>query len=150
MNFNYTEEQLALQDTLRRFIAKDYAFEHRRALAKSADGFDRAAWKTFADFGLLALPFPEDFGGLNGSAVDSMLVMEMLGRGLALEPYVPTVVLCGGLIRDAGSAAQKEELLPAIAGGELMLALAHHEAGGRYALDRVGHHGDGCRQRLEA
>ena len=137
MNFNYTEEQLALQDTLRRFIAKDYAFEHRRALAKSAEGFDRAAWKTFADFGLLALPFPEDFGGLNGTAVDSMLVMEMLGRGLALEPYVPTVVLCGGLIRNAGSAAQKEELLPAIAGGEMMLALAHHEAGGRYALDRV-------------
>jgi alkylation response protein AidB-like acyl-CoA dehydrogenase len=137
MNFNYTEEQLALQDTLRRFIAKDYAFEHRRALAKSADGFDHAAWKTFADFGILALPFPEDFGGLNGTAVDSMLVMEMLGRGLALEPYLSTVVLGGGLIRDAGSTAQKEELLPAIAGGELMLALAHHEAGGRYALDRI-------------
>ena len=137
MDFNYTEEQLALQDTLRRFIAKDYAFEHRRALAKSADGFDRAAWKTFADFGILALPFHEDFGGLNGNAVDSMLVMEMLGRGLALEPYVSTVVLCGGLIRDAGSAAQKEALLPLIAGGDLMLALAHHEPGARYALDRV-------------
>ena len=137
MDFNYTEEQLALQDTLRRFIARDYAFEHRRALAKSADGFDRAAWKTFADFGILALPFPEDFGGLNGNAVDTMLVMEMLGRGLALEPYVSAVVLCGGMIRDAGSQAQKEALLPAIAGGEMMLALAHHEAGGRYALDRV-------------
>ena len=137
MDFNYTEEQLALQDTLRRFIARDYPFEHRRALAKSADGFDRAAWKTYADFGILALPFPEDFGGLNGSAVDTMLVMEMLGRGLALEPYVPTVVLCGGLIRDAGSAAQKEALLPAIAGGELMLALAHFEPGARYELDRV-------------
>ena len=137
MNFNYTEEQLALQDTLRRFIAKDYSFEHRRALAKSADGFDREAWKTFADFGILALPFHEDFGGLNGSAIDTMLVMEMLGRGLALEPYVSTVVLCGGLIRDAGSAAQKEALLPAIAGGELMLALAHHEPGGRYEIDRV-------------
>jgi alkylation response protein AidB-like acyl-CoA dehydrogenase len=137
MDFNYTEEQLALQDTLRRFIAKDYSFEHRRALAKSADGFDREAWKTFADFGILALPFHEDFGGLNGNAVDTMLVMEMLGRGLALEPYVSTVILCGGLIRDAGSAAQKEELLPAVAGGELMLTLAHHEAGGRYELDRI-------------
>ncbi len=137
MDFNYTEEQLALQDTLRRFIARDYPFEHRRALAKSAEGFDRAAWKTFADFGILALPFDEEFGGLNGTAVDSMLVMEMLGRGLALEPYVSTAVLCGGLIRDAGSAAQKEALLPAIAGGELMLALAHYEAGARYALDRV-------------
>ncbi|MCM2288202.1 MAG: acyl-CoA dehydrogenase family protein [Sulfuritalea sp.] len=137
MDFNYTEEQLALQDTLRRFIAKDYAFEHRRALAKSADGFDRKAWATFAEFGILALPFDEEFGGLNGNAVDTMLVMEMLGRGLALEPYVSTVVLCGGLIRDAGSSAQKEALLPAIAGGELMLALAHYEAGGRYALDHV-------------
>ena len=137
MDFNYTEEQLALQDTLRRFIAKDYPFEQRRALAKSADGFDRQAWKTFADFGILALPFHEDFGGLNGNAVDTMLVMEMLGRGLALEPYVATVVLCGGLIRDAGTTAQKEELLPAIAGGELMLALAHFEPGARYEVDRV-------------
>ncbi len=137
MDFNYTEEQLALQDTLRRFIAKDYAFEHRRALAKSADGFDRKAWATFADFGILALPFDEEFGGLDGNAVDTMLVMEMLGRGLALEPYVSTVVLCGGLLRDAASAAQKEELLPAIAGGELMLALAHYEPGARYQLDCV-------------
>ncbi|MCM2308966.1 MAG: acyl-CoA dehydrogenase family protein [Sulfuritalea sp.] len=137
MDFNYTEEQLALQDTLRRFYTRDYPFEHRRALAKSADGFDRSAWKAFADFGILALPFDEEFGGLNGKAVDAMLVMEMLGRGLALEPYVPTVVLCGGLIRDAGSAAQKAELLPAIAGGELMLALAHYEAGARYQLDQV-------------
>ena len=137
MNFDYTEEQIALQDTLRRFYARDYGFEHRRAIAKSADGFDRAAWATFAEFGILALPFPEDFGGLNGSAVDTMLVMEMLGRGLALEPYLSSVVLCGGLIRDAGSAAQKEALLPAIAGGELMLAFAHGEAGGRYALDHV-------------
>ena len=137
MNFDYTEEQTALQDTLRRFFARDYGFEHRRAMSRSADGFDRAAWATFAEFGILALPFPEDFGGLDGSAVDSMLVMEMLGRGLALEPYLPSVVLCGGLIRDAGSAAQKEALLPAIAGGELMLAFAHCEAGGRYALDHV-------------
>jgi alkylation response protein AidB-like acyl-CoA dehydrogenase len=77
-----------------------------------------------------------------------MLVMEMLGRGLALEPYLSTVVLCGGLIRDAGSAAQKEALLPAIAGGELMLALAHFEAGGRYALDHVATTATG--RRLEA
>ncbi|MBI5107110.1 MAG: acyl-CoA dehydrogenase family protein [Rhodocyclales bacterium] len=137
MNFDYTEEQIALQDTLRRFFARDYGFEHRRAMSKSADGFDRAAWATFADFGILALPFPEDFGGLNGNAVDTMLVMEMLGRGLALEPYLPGVVLCGGLLRDAGSTAQKEALLPAIAGGELMLAFAHFGAGGRYALDHV-------------
>jgi alkylation response protein AidB-like acyl-CoA dehydrogenase len=138
MDFNYTEEQLALQDTLRRFIARDYPFEHRRALAKSADGFDRQAWKTFADFGILALPYGEEFGGLGGNAVDTMLVMEMLGRGLVLEPYVSTVVLCGSLVRDAGNAAQQQELLPMIGGGELKLALAHFEAGNRYERDRVG------------
>lgn len=137
MDFNYTEEQSALQDTLRRFIAKDYGFEQRRALAKSAEGFSRAHWKQFADLGLLALPFPEDFGGMNGSAVDTLLVMEAFGRGLVLEPYLATVVVAGGLIRDAGSAAQKEALLPAIAGGELMMALAHYEPGARYELNHV-------------
>ena len=137
MNFDYTEEQLALQDTLRRFFARDYGFEHRRAVAKSDDGYDPAAWATFAEFGLLALPFPEDDCGLGGNGVDLMLVMEMLGRGLALEPYLATVVLCGGLLRDAGSTAQKEALIAAIAGGGLKLALAHYEPGNRYALDRV-------------
>lgn len=137
MDFNYNEEQLALQDTLRRFIAKDYGFEQRRALAKSAEGFSRDHWRQFADLGILALPFPEDFGGLSGNAVDSMLVMEMLGRGLVLEPYLATVILSGGLIRDNGSATQKEALLPAIAGGELLMALAHYEAGGRYEIRHV-------------
>lgn len=137
MNFDYTEEQLALQDTLRRFFARDYGFEHRRALAKSADGFDRAAWKTFAEIGLLALPFPEEYDGLGGNGVDTMLVMEMFGRGLALEPYLPTVVLCGGVLQDAGSAGQKAALLPAIGSGGLMLALAHFESGNRYAADRI-------------
>ena len=137
MDFNYTEEQLALQDTLRRFISRDYGFEHRRALVKSDDGFDRDAWATYAELGILALPCPEDFGGLNGNAVDSMLVMEMLGRGLTLEPYLSSVILCGGLIRDAASTAQKENYLPSIAEGKHMLALAHFEAGGRYETGHV-------------
>ena len=137
MDFNYNEEQLALQDTLRRFIAKDYGFEQRRALAKSGEGFSRDHWKQFADLGLLALPFHEDFGGMNGNAVDTLLVMEAFGRGLVLEPYLATVIVAGGLIRDAGSAAQKEDLLPSIAGGELMLALAHYERGARYEVSRV-------------
>ena len=137
MDFNYTDEQNALRDTLTRFIAKDYPFEARRALAKSADGFSRAHWKQFAELGLLALPFPEDFGGLNGNGVDTMLVMEAFGRGLVLEPYLSSVVVAGHLVRDAGSAAQKEALLPAVAGGERMLALAHYERGARYEVSRV-------------
>ena len=137
MDFNFTEEQTAVQDTLRRFIDKDYGFEQRRALAKSAEGFSRAHWRQFAELGLLALPFPEEFGGMNGNAVDTMLVMEAFGRGLVLEPYLSTVILAGGLIRDAGSQAQKEDLLPAIAGGELLMALAHYEPGARYELNHV-------------
>ncbi len=137
MDFAFTDEQIALQDTLRRFIAKDYGFEQRRALAESAEGFSRAHWRQFADLGLLALPFPEAFGGMDGNAVDTMLVMEAFGRGLVLEPYLATVVLAGGLIRDVGSPAHQDRLLPAIAGGELLMALAHHEPGARYELNHV-------------
>ena len=137
MDFNYTDEQNALRDTLTRFIAKDYGFEQRRALAKSETGFSRDHWAQFAELGLLALPFPEDFGGLNGNAVDTMLVMDAFGRGLVLEPYLATAIIAGGLIRDAGSAAQKEALLPAVAGGERMLALAHYEREARYKVSLV-------------
>ena len=73
MDFNYTDEQNALRDTLSRFIAKDYGFEQRRALAKSDEGFSRDHWAQFAELGLLALPFHEDFGGMNGNAVDTLL-----------------------------------------------------------------------------
>ena len=137
MDFKYSEEQIGLQDTLRRFIAKNYAFEQRRALAKSEPGMSREHWAQLADIGILALPFAEDVGGLGGNAVDTMLVMEQLGRGLVLEPYLPTVVLCGSLLRDFAGTGPGEALLPAVAGGELLLALAHHESGNRYALNHV-------------
>ncbi len=140
MDFNYTDEQNALRDTLTRYIAKDYPFEARRALAKTDEGFSREHWEQFAELGLLALPFPEDFGGLSvtgGNAVDTMLVMESFGRGLVLEPYLSAVIVAGGLIRDAGSAAQKEAQLPAIAGGERMPALAHYEREARYKVSLV-------------
>ena len=98
MDFRLTEEQLALQETLRRFIAKDYDFERRRALARSPLGYSAQAWAQYAELGLLGLPYPEEFGGLGGSAVDIMAVMELVGQGLLLEPYLSTVVLCGGLL----------------------------------------------------
>ena len=112
-------------------------------------GFSAEAWTQFAELGFLSLPFPEDFGGLGGNAVDIMLVMEMFGRGLLLEPYLSTVVMCGGLIRDAASDALKQQILPRIAGGECKLALACHEAAARYDLSHVActatRSGDGWR-----
>ncbi len=138
MEFNYSEEQLALQDTLQRFISRDYAFDKRRTFSASPLGYSAAAWSQYAELGLLALPFPEEFGGLGGNAVDIMLVMEQFGQGLLLEPYLSTVVTCGGLLRDAASAALKQKLLPQIAAGTLKLSLAGYEATGRYDLSYVG------------
>jgi alkylation response protein AidB-like acyl-CoA dehydrogenase len=137
MDFRLTEEQLALQETLRRFIAKDYDFERRRALARSPLGYCAQAWAQYAELGLLGLPYPEEFGGLGGSGVDIMAVMELVGQGLLLEPYVSTVVLCGGLLRDAAARAIKQALLPQIASGKLQIALAAYEAAGRYELAHV-------------
>ncbi len=137
MDFRYTEEQLALQETLQRFIARDYGFEQRRALARAEPGFSAAAWTQYAELGLLALPFPEEYGGLDGGAVDVMAVMELVGQGLLLEPYLSTVVLCGGILRDAAPVSLRRAILPQIAAGEVKLALAAYEAAGRYELAHV-------------
>ncbi|MGA7538236.1 MAG: acyl-CoA dehydrogenase [Steroidobacteraceae bacterium] len=137
MDFRLTEEQLALQETLRRYIGKHYDFEQRRSLARSPLGYSAQAWAQYAELGLLGLPFPEEFGGLGGNGVDIMAVMELIGQGLLLEPYVSTVVLCGGLLRDAAARTIKETLLPQIAAGKLKIALAAHEAAGRYELAHV-------------
>src|SRR5277367_1846299 len=137
MDFNYSNEQIAMQETLQRFIARNYGFERRRELAGSALGFSAEAWSQYAELGLLSLPFPEQFGGLGGNSVDIMLAMELVGRGLLLEPFLSTVVMCGGLIRDAGSGALKEKMLPRIGAGELKLALACYEATSRYDLSQM-------------
>ena len=137
MDFNYSNEQIALQETMQRFIGRDYGFERRRELARSTLGYSAEAWAQYANLGLLSLPFPEQFGGLGGNAVDIMLVMELVGRGLLLEPFLSTIVMCGGLIRDAASDALKRQILPRIAGGECKMALACHEAAARYDLSQV-------------
>jgi alkylation response protein AidB-like acyl-CoA dehydrogenase len=137
MEFAYTEEQQALKDTLRKFIARDYDFEKRRGFARSSAGYSPGAWSQYAQLGLLSLPLPEAYGGLGGSAVDVMAVMELFGQGLLLEPYISTVVACGGMIRDSASDSQKSELLPRIGAGDLQIALAGYEAAGRYNLSHV-------------
>ena len=120
MDFRYTEEQLALQETLQRFIARDYDFEQRRALARSPLGYSPQAWAQYAELGLLALPLPEEYGGLGGNAVDVMVVMEQVGQGLLLEPYLSTVVLCGGLLAAMPAPQRcKQALLPRIAAGKV-------------------------------
>jgi alkylation response protein AidB-like acyl-CoA dehydrogenase len=137
MDFKLTDEQEQLRDTLVRFVQKDYTFEKRKAILKSKDGYSREAWQQLAEMGLTALGLPEAHGGLPGNAVDTMVVFEVFGRGLVVEPYLATVVLGAGLVAAAGTEAQQAGILPQVAAGELLLAFAHGEPGAHYELTRV-------------
>ncbi len=137
MDFELSEEQRLLQESVGRLLTNRYGFEQRTAYMKEPGGFSRALWKQYADLGVLALPFAEEDGGIGGGAVDIMIVMEALGRALVLEPYLATVVLAGGVLRHAGSKAQRASLIPKIADGSLILALAHSERQSRYDLADV-------------
>jgi alkylation response protein AidB-like acyl-CoA dehydrogenase len=136
MNFDYTDEQNAIRDSLSKWAAQQYDFDKRREALKSEDAWKKN-WATFAELGLLAAPLPEDFGGLGGGAIDIAVVMEEFGKALVVEPYVPTVVIGAGAINYAGSAAQKDEHLTAIAGGERVIAFAQAEPKSRWALNDV-------------
>src|SRR5689334_20907627 len=125
MDFDLTDEQRMLQDGVQRLLAERCSFEQRLAHRDEPRGYSQTLWAQCAQMGLLGLPFAEADGGLGGGAVDTLLVMQALGRALALEPYLATVVLGGGLLREAASAAQRAALVPAIAAGELTLAFAH-------------------------
>src|SRR6185436_14403936 len=116
-----------LRDLLERFVRKDYGFEARKKIAASPDGFSRDVWREFANLGLLGVGLPEEHGGMGGGGVDVSIVAEALGTGLVLEPWITTVVLCGGLIREGASDAQKQSLLGAIVAGEALVCLAHDE-----------------------
>lgn len=137
MDFDLSDEQRLLQDSVERLIADEYGFEQRKALAKSDTGYSAAMWAKFAELGFLGLPFAEEDGGFGGGPVETMILMEAFGRGLVLEPYLATVVLGGGFIRHGGSAAQKAALIPEIAAGNLKLAFAHTERQSRYDLNAV-------------
>jgi alkylation response protein AidB-like acyl-CoA dehydrogenase len=137
MDFNYTEEQLLLKDSVEKFLAKNYSFEQRREIIEAREGYSPLAWEGFASLGLLGVPIPEEFGGFGGHGVDTMIVMEALGRALVVEPYLSTVVLAGSAITLGGSDAQRKILLPRIVEGSMKFAFAHTEPGTRFELNRV-------------
>ena len=134
MDFDFTDEQRMLKDSVERLVNDEYGFEQRAKYLAEADGFSRAQWARYAEMGLLGLSFDEQYGGSNCGPVETMIVMEALGRALAVEPYLATVVLGGGCVRLGGNAAQRAAILPRIARGELQMALAHGEAQARYDL----------------
>jgi len=129
MDFDLTDEQKMLQETVTRFVAETYDFQKREHALKTPEGWSREAYAGLAEMGLLALPFAEEDGGFGGGGVEMMVVMEALGRGLMVEPYFATVVLAGGVLRHGASADQRAAVIPGIVDGSRILALAHNEKG---------------------
>ncbi|MDJ0608497.1 MAG: acyl-CoA dehydrogenase family protein [Kiloniellales bacterium] len=137
MDFTLSEEQEIFRESITRFLADEYAFDKRQKIVAADPGFHEAHWQSFAELGWLAAALPEAYGGLDGSPLETMVVMEQFGRGLLMTPYFATVVLGASLLVKGGSESQKEAILPAVAEGRLKLAFGHSESGGRFDLNDV-------------
>ncbi|MCY7306060.1 MAG: acyl-CoA dehydrogenase [Rhodoferax sp.] len=137
MDFEYSEEQQLLADSLRKYLASAYDFEARKKIIHSDSGFGATAWATFSEMGLMAIPFPAADGGFGGGAVDLMAAMEAFGEVLVVEPVLDNIGLAGRLLAHTGSAAQKKALLDGLMDGSRKLAFASLERGRRYEVDPV-------------
>ena len=137
MDFSYSEVQQMLQDSVQKFVSKSYDFDTRTKIVASEEGYSKENWQLFAELGWLAVPFNEESGGLGGSAVDLMVMMEEFGKGNLVEPFLSSVVLCGGLVNELADEDRKVEKLGKVINGDLMLACAFAEAGSRFNLSKV-------------
>ena len=133
MPFALTDEQKLLQESVDRFVERDYGFDIRTRLADGEPGWSAENWATFAELGWLGVPFPEAAGGHGGGPVETGIIAEALGKGLAVEPYLWTVVLGGGLLARAG----RTDLLEGLIAGKMQFATGFAEPQGRYALNDV-------------
>src|SRR3954463_5481516 len=134
MDFLYDDEQDALREAVRGLVGKAYGdYENRRQSVKDDPGFDESLWARMADMGLLGLPFSEEDGGVGAGPVEIAIVCQELGRVIAPEPYLHSVVLAGGLVAAVGPPEQRAEILGGVSGGEIVLAFAHDEPGSRWA-----------------
>ena len=135
MDFDFSDDQEMLRDTVRRWVERGYDFERRRGIVK-AGGFAREAWQEIDDLGIMGLQVPEAQGGLGLGPVDAMVVMEELGRGLVLEPYAAVALVATTLLKASAEPAAAQRL-QAIAEGRQIVVLAQEERGSRYRLDHI-------------
>ena len=129
MDFSLSEEQQMLLDTTRRFVAAEYGFDYRRRVLDSAEGWSRSTWQQLAELGLLAVDIPEADGGIAAGGVGTMLVSQVMGEGLLVEPFVSSAVVATAAVVRLGSDAQRAHWLPLLSSGERVAVLAHDEAG---------------------
>jgi pimeloyl-CoA dehydrogenase small subunit len=137
MDFDLSEEQRLLRESVDGLLTDSYDFEQRKKYMAEQGGWSRAVWNRLAEQGLLGLPFSEADGGFGAGGVETMIVMEALGKALVLEPYLVTVVIGGGFLRHGGSADQKAAHIPGIIDGSKTLAFAQLEKNSRYDLQDV-------------
>jgi alkylation response protein AidB-like acyl-CoA dehydrogenase len=137
MDFELSEDQRLLKDSISRLLSDTYGFAARRGYMAEANGYSAKLWEQYAELGLLGLPIEETYGGFGGGPVDVMLVMEEFGRVMALEPFLASVVLGATAVKLAGSESQKSMILPAVAAGQTKLAFAHGEQQARHDMTDV-------------
>ncbi len=134
MDFDLSEEQRLLKESVDGLLTDAYDFEQRKKYMAEKGGWSKAVWGKLAEQGLLGLPFAESDGGFGAGGVETMIVMEALGKALVLEPYLATVVIAGGFLRHGGSAEQKAAHIPGIIDGSKTFAFAQLEKNSRYDL----------------
>ncbi len=137
MNFDFSEEQVMIKDSVARFVRDEYDFDTRRNIIHSEEGISRDFWSMFAELGWLSVPFAEEYGGFGGSVEDLVAVMEELGKGIVVEPYVSTVVIFGGLLSAASNEDLKSAYIPKIIEGSCLGSFAFLERQSRFEMADV-------------
>ena len=137
MNFELSEEQKMIQQSVERFVQENYDLPKRVEISSKDPGYSKDYWGSMAELGWLGLPFNEEDGGFGGNQIDTLVIMEQFGKGLVLEPFLANVVLGGGAIQMGGSEELKKEILPSLIEGTKQVTLAYAEQQSRFDLEDV-------------
>ena len=137
MNFELSEEQKMIQQSVERFVQENYDLSNRIKISSEDPGYSKEYWSSMAELGWLGLAFDEEDGGFGGNQIDTLVLMEQFGKGLVLEPFLANIVLGGGAIKRGGSAALKELIIPSLIDGSLQLTLAYAEEQSRFDLEDI-------------
>jgi alkylation response protein AidB-like acyl-CoA dehydrogenase len=137
MNFELSEEQKMIQQSVERFVQENYDLPKRVEISSKDPGYSKDYWNSMAELGWLGLPFKEEDGGFGGNQIDTLVIMEQFGKGLVLEPFLANIVLGGGAIQMGGSEELKNEMLSSLIEGSKQLTLAYAEQQSRFDLEDV-------------
>ena len=137
MNFELSEEQKMIQQSVERFVQENYDLSNRIKISSEDPGFSKEYWSSMAELGWLGLAFSEEDGGFGGNQIDTLVLMEQFGKGLVLEPFLANVVLGGGSIKRGASQEIKDLIIPNLIDGSLQITLAYAEEQSRFDIEDV-------------